>query len=159
MLAVVHCCGLNVGPPLFSCSPVEILSVTRLCTGVVASQGTPVAGAQSAGCTLLLERESWVSTVAVSPYPDTTGDLVVFQTKPRGRVACYRPSHSKQADSSRMLQTGGGSPSILSAAFVVHVEAWNAVNVLTRTEDINRCTPGCRLWYQFRRKAPNRLGH
>lgn len=42
-----------------------------------------------------------------------------------------------------MLQTGGGSPSILSAAFVVHVEAWNAVNVLTRTEDINRCTPGC----------------
>lgn len=159
MLAVVRYCGLKLGPPLFSCSLVEILSVTLLCTGVLVSQETPVAGAQSAGYTLLLERESWVSTIAMNPYLDTTGDLVVFLTKPRGRVACHLPFHSKQADSSRMPQTGGGNPSILSAAFVLHIEAWNAVNVLTRTEDVDRCTPGRCLSYQFRRKAPNSLGH
>lgn len=72
--------------------------------------------------------------------PDAIGDLVEFLSQILWRVALHLPFKNqptnKQTATRNLRKERGGKSSILSTAFVVQIEAGNAVNVLTRTESI-----------------------
>lgn len=95
-----------------------------------------------------------------SPYPNTTGDLVEYLTKPWGRVTPCLILDNEQTDSKK--GESGEKALILSTVFVVQIEAGKCYKCSDKDWgyfSVDRFTYGSCLGTTLEKGASNCLGH